>query len=135
MLWKAAQRGVDVRLLVPGDHNDQPLSKAAGRTKYGDLLRAGIKIYEYQPTMIHQKTLVADSMFALLGSSNLDARSSQINEEIDLSVYDENFGQEMDQIFEKDLAKARPYTLEEFQKRGLWERFSEWVTQPFHSQL
>jgi cardiolipin synthase len=135
LLVQAVKRGVDVRLLVPGEHNDQPMTKAAGRTKYGELLGGGIKIYEYQPTMIHQKTLVADSTFALLGSSNLDARSSQINEEIDLSVYDENFGQQMDQIFEKDLAQARQYTLEEFQKRGLWERFWEWVTQPFHSQL
>jgi cardiolipin synthase len=135
LLTQAVKRGVDVRVLVPGEHNDQPLTKAAGRTKYGKLLRGGVKIYEYQPTMIHQKTLVADSMFALVGSSNLDARSSQINEEIDLSVYDEGFGKQMDEIFEKDLKQAHQYTLEQFRQRGIWERFWEWVTQPFHSQL
>ena len=61
------KRGVDVRLLLPGKHNDQPATKAAGRTAYGELLNGGVQIYEYEPTMIHSKTIVVDGIFSVLG--------------------------------------------------------------------
>jgi len=134
-LIAAAKRGVDVEILVPGKHNDVPATKAAGRSAYGDLLKGGVKIFEYEPTMIHSKTLVADGLFSLFGTSNLDARSSEINEELDISVYDENFSGEMVKIFKKDLSKAKPYTIEQFKARGWWERISEWLTIPFRSQM
>jgi cardiolipin synthase len=132
---KAVQRGVDVRLLLPGPHNDQPLTQSAGRTAYGKLLEGGVKIFEYQPTMIHSKTMVADGLFSMIGSSNLDARSSEINEELDVVVYDEGFGRQMEEVFEKDLAQSREYTLEEFKGRSFWERITEWLMIPFRSQL
>ena len=135
LLADAARRGVDVRLLLPGPHNDQPLTQSAGRTAYGKLLEGGVKIFEYQPTMIHSKTMVADGIFSMVGSSNLDARSSEINEELDLVVYDEGFGEVMEKTFERDIAQSREYTLEEFRKRSLWERFTEWLAIPFRSQL
>jgi cardiolipin synthase len=120
---------------LPGPHNDQPLTQSAGRTAYGKLLEGGVKIFEYQPTMIHAKTMVADGRFAMLGSSNIDARSSEINEELDVVVYDEGFGRSMEEAFEKDLAQSRPYALEEFKSRSLWERITEWLASPFRSQL
>ena len=89
------------------------------------MLEGGVKIFEYQPTMIHSKTMVADGLFSMIGSSNLDARSSEINEEIDVVVYDEGFGRAMEEVFEKDLAQSREYTLEEFKNRSLWERITE----------
>ena len=135
LLVKAVRRKVDVRLLLPGPHNDQPMTESAGRTAYGRLLEGGVKIFEYQPTMIHSKTMVADGLFSMVGSSNLDPRSSEINEEIDLVVYDERFGREMEAAFEKDLEQSREYTLEEFNNRSLWERTTEWLMQPFRSQL
>jgi cardiolipin synthase len=135
LLVKAVQRKVDVRLLLPGPHNDQPMTESAGRTAYGRLLEGGVKIFEYQPTMIHSKTMVADGLFSMVGSSNLDPRSSEINEEIDLVVYDEGFGREMEAVFENDLRQSREYTLQEFQNRSLWERTTEWLMQPFRSQL
>ncbi len=135
VLVKAVARGVDVRILLPGKHNDQPATKSAGRTAYGKLLEGGVKIFEYQPTMIHQKTLVVDGMFSMFGSSNLDSRSTQINEELDITVYDEGFGRQMETIFNTDLKLAKPYTLEDFKKRGLWERFTEWLVIPFRSQV
>lgn len=135
LLSAAVKRGVDVRMILPGKHNDQPLTKAAGREKYGDLLKAGVKIFEYTPTMIHSKTMVVDGLFSILGTSNLDARSASINEEIDLSVYDEGFGREMQAVFDRDLAKSRPYTLADFERRPLKERLTEWLVIPFHSQL
>ncbi|HEX8281417.1 MAG TPA: phospholipase D-like domain-containing protein, partial [Chthoniobacterales bacterium] len=96
LLVKAAARGVDVRLLLPGPHNDQPLTQSAGRTAYGRLLEGGVEIFEYQPTMIHAKTMVADGLFSMIGSSNLDGRSSEINEELDVVIYDERFGRLME---------------------------------------
>lgn len=135
LLVKAVRRKVDVRLLLPGPHNDQPMTESAGRTAYGRLLEGGVKIFEYQPTMIHSKTMVADGHFSMVGSSNLDPRSSEINEEIDLVVYDEKFGREMEAAFEKDLQQSREYTLQEFKNRSWWERTTEWLMLPFRSQL
>ncbi len=135
LLVKAVKRGVDVQLLLPGKHNDQPATKAAGRGAYGKLLVGGVKIFEFEPTMIHSKIVVVDGMFAMFGSSNLDARSSQINEELDISVYDEGFGREMEDVFHADLKQSRRYTLEEFKKRSWRERSVEWMTAPFRSQL
>ncbi len=135
LLVAAAKRGVDVRFLLPGPHHDQPITQSAGRTAYGKLLEGGVKIFEYQPTMIHAKTMVADGLFSMLGSSNLDGRSAEINEELDVVVYDPEFGRRMEESFEKDLAVSREYTLAEFKSRGVWERFTEWLSIPFRSQL
>jgi len=130
LLTAAAARGVDVRVLVPGTHNDQPMVKSAGRGSFGLLLRGGVKIYQYESTMIHSKTMVVDGIFSMFGSSNFDARSAQINEELDITVYDEEFGAEMDAVFQKDLQQSKPYLLEDFKKRSLWKRFSEWLVLP-----
>jgi cardiolipin synthase len=134
-LVKAVRRGVDVRLLLPGPNNDQPMTKSAGRAAYGKMLEGGVKIFEYQPTMIHEKSMVIDGLFSMLGSSNFDSRSSEINEELDVVVYDQSFGRKMETVFEKDLGQSKEYTLEEFKKRSLWERTTEWLMLPFRSQL
>ena len=135
LLVKAVKRHVDVQLILPGKNDDQPMTKSAGRAAYGRMLEGGVKIFEYQPTMIHEKSMVIDGMFSLVGSSNLDARSSEINEELDIAVYDREFGREMERVFENDRAQSKEYTLEEFQKRSLWERTTEWLMLPFRSQL
>ncbi len=85
--------------------------------------------------MIHSKTMVVDGIFSVFGSSNFDARSAQINEELDISVYDEAFGRGMQAVFERDLQQSKRYTLEDFEKRSLWERLTEWLMLPFHSQV
>jgi cardiolipin synthase A/B len=77
---------------------------------------------------------VVAGIFSVLGSSNFDARSAQINEKLDINVYDRGFGREMQEVFERDLTRPRRYTLEDFEKRSLWDRFIEWVMLPFHSQ-
>lgn len=135
LLVQAVHRGVDVRMLLPGPNNDQPLTKSAGRTAYGNMLEGGVKIFEYQPTMIHEKMMVIDSRFALFGSSNLDARSSEINEELDVAVYDEPFARELEKSFDRDLQQSKEYTLDDYRQRSLWERVSEWIARPFRSQL
>ena len=135
LLINAVQRHVDVRLILPGTNNDQPLTKSAGRAAYGRMLEGGIKIFEYQPTMIHQKGMVVDGLFSLFGSSNLDARSSGINEELDVVIYNEQFGRQMEDAFTRDLEQSREYTLQDFKNRSFWERATEWLMGPFRSQL
>jgi cardiolipin synthase len=71
----------------------------------------------------------------MVGSSNPDSRSAEINEELDLVVYDHDFGREMEEIFTRDLARSRQYTIEEFRNRSFWERTVEWLALPFRSQL
>jgi cardiolipin synthase len=131
----AARRGVDVRILVPGKVNDVPATKAAGKSGFGELLRAGIRIYEYQPTMIHTKTMVVDSFFSTVGSTNFDNRSFRLNEELNLTVADPGFAQRLEAIFEEDLRRSRLYTYQEWSHRPVKERLLEWAVAPFRSQL
>ena len=128
LLVKAVQRGVDVRFIVPGAHNDQPLTKSAGRAAYGRMLEGGVKIFEYQPTMIHTKAMVIDGMFSLFGSSNLDPRSSEINEELDLAIYDREFGSRMEAMFESDLkhsTRIHAPAIQESLALGTYDRGSD----------
>ena len=85
--------------------------------------------------MIHTKAMVIDGLFSLVGSSNLDPRSSEINEELDLAIYDQEFARKMGAMFESDLAHSTEYTLQQFKNRSLWERTTEWLMLPFRSQL
>jgi cardiolipin synthase len=71
----------------------------------------------------------------MIGSSNLDARSAEINEELDVVVYDRDFGSKIEEMFTQDLKRSREYTLEQFRRRSLWERTVEWLAYPFRSQL
>lgn len=135
LLIAAARRGVDVRILVPGKVNDVPATKAGGRSAFGPLLAGGVKIYEYGPTMFHPKTMVVDRIFATIGSSNFDNRSFRLNDEINLTIYDEPAARRLERMFLDDLKRARPYTLAEWLDRSWKERLSEWAIRPFRSEL
>lgn len=135
LLAAAARRGVNVRILVPGEINDLPVTKAGGRAKLGELLRAGAKIYEYEPTMMHAKTMVVDGAFATVGSTNFDNRSFRYNDELDLAVYDEGVAGRLEQMFVEDIGKSHPYTYEQWANRPVLERLTEWVLVPIRSQL
>jgi cardiolipin synthase len=135
LLAAASERGVDVRILVPGAINDVPMTKASGRATFGKLLRAGAKIYEYQPTMMHAKTMIVDGVFATVASTNFDNRSFRYNDEIDLAVHDEAVAGRLQQMFDNDLRKSRPYTYEQWLHRPLSKRFMEWLLLPVRSQL
>ncbi len=132
---EAARRGVDVRILVPGKINDVPMTMVAGNAHFGGLLKAGIKIYEYQPTMMHGKTMVVDGLFATIGSTNFDNRSFRLNEELNLTVYNADFARRLEQSFWEDLNHSRQYTLKDWLERPLWKRLFEWALTPFRSQL
>ena len=135
LLAAAARRGVDVRILVPGEINDLPMTKAGGRAKFGELLRAGAKIYEYEPTMMHAKTMVVDGLFATVGSTNFDNRSFRYNDELDLAVYDEGIAGRLELMFVQDIGRSRPYTYEQWANRSVFKRLTEWALVPVRSQL
>jgi cardiolipin synthase len=102
---------------------------------FGPLLRAGGKIYEYQPTMMHAKTMIVDGIFSIVGSTNFDNRSFRYNDEIDLAVYDSRVARRLEEMFENDLTRSRPYTLPQWNQRSIWKRFTEWLLLPVRSQL
>ncbi|MGH7443784.1 MAG: phospholipase D-like domain-containing protein, partial [Longimicrobiales bacterium] len=124
-LLAAARRGVDVRLLLPGPVTDVPITRHAARSDYELLLRGGIRIFEYQPQMMHAKTFVIDGAFAMIGSLNLDARSLYFNDEAALLVHDTAFGARMDSVFVADLRHAREIRLAEFLRRPWHQRARE----------
>jgi len=135
LMTAAARRGVRVRILVPGKVNDVPATKTAGRMAFGDLLRGGVGIWEYGGTMFHQKSMVVDGLFATLGSANFDNRSFRLNEEVNLVACDAGTARRLEEMFERDLARARPYSYAEWRDRPLTQRISEWALRPFRSQL
>ena len=125
VLTEAAERGARVRLLVPGPHIDKELVRTAGRASYAELLEAGVRIFEYQPTMLHAKTLVVDGAWASVGSVNFDNRSFGLNDEATLCVQSERFAQELEQAFETDLEHSEEIDAERWSKRSPWLRSRE----------
>jgi cardiolipin synthase len=124
LLGRAAQRGVDVRLLLQG-RTDMPLVRHAGRGNYSDLLASGVRIFEYQPAILHAKTLVVDDYVSVVGSSNLDFRSFYFNAECNVLIFDDATGQTMAQTFEEDLRQSLEMRLETWNQRPLAHRLSD----------
>jgi len=122
-----ARAGVDVRILLPNDHTDAKLIRLTSHHYFEDLLAAGVKIYEYQPTMIHSKCIVVDGKWSVVGSANMDVRSIELNVENVLGILDEGFGATMEATFREDLKRSREFRLEEWRRRGPWAKVKEWV--------
>jgi len=117
-----ARAGVDVRVLVPGNHTDAVPVQWAGRSYYMELLEAGVRIFEYDPAMMHAKTTVVDSAWSIVGSANLDERSMELNEENVLGIADRDLAQTIEEGVEADLARSREIKLEEWRKRSILKR-------------
>lgn len=124
-LKRAVKRGVEVGIVVPGKHNDHLLTRRSSRRLYGDLLEAGAKIYEYQPAMIHTKSMVVDGLWGVVGTTNFDSRSFGINDEVNLAVLDKEFAARIDEDFRKDRAASREITFEQWKNRPYFERVHE----------
>ena len=134
-LVEAMKRGVAVRIIVPGTRTDSEIVRRASRARWGDLLEAGARIYEYQPTMFHCKVMVVDGMWTSVGSTNFDNRSFAVNDEANLNIYDREFAQEQVRIFEEDLKRSRQVTLEEWRNRPWSEKVWEHAMGLLGSQL
>ena len=126
LLIEAARRGVDVRVLTAGPKTDVKTTWYAGRARYEELLRGGVRIYEYLPTMMHAKSMVVDALWSTIGSMNFDNRSLAFNNESNLVMLDAALGAQMQRTFEQALAYATEIRLDEFRRRGLGAKLVEW---------
>jgi cardiolipin synthase len=131
-LLRARQRGVKIRIVVPGRKSDHLLTRSASRLAYGPLLKAGVEIFEYQPAMIHAKILTVDGLWSVVGSTNMDHRSFGLNDEVNMAVRSTGFTARLERDFARDVAESRRITYDEWRHRSLWERAPEvfgWVLQ------
>jgi cardiolipin synthase len=134
-LIEAAKRGVDVQIVLPGKKTDTAIARYASRKHWGRLLAAGIKIYEYQPTMFHCKYMTVDSLWASVGSTNFDSRSFRLNAESNLNVLDRPFAEAMNLVFESDKASSQQVTLAKWKRRNLRQQLFDFVASLFERQV
>jgi cardiolipin synthase A/B len=129
-----ARAGVDVRILLPDEHTDAKPIRLTSQRYYEEMMEAGIRVYEYQATMMHSKHVVVDGKWSIVGSANMDIRSKELNMENVLGILDAGFGAEVEATFRKDLEKAREIRLEQWRRRGPWQRLGERVCALFQEQ-
>lgn len=134
VLAAAAQRGVDVVLVLPG-FSDSSLVFNAGRSHYGNLLKAGVKIYERRDALLHAKTAVVDGVWSTVGSSNMDWRSFALNYEVNAVVLGPEFAADMEALFQRDVAESVRITPEAWRARGVDDRFMEFFSRMFERWL
>ncbi len=121
-LIRMAQRGVRILVIVPGAGTDQHWVRLASRRMWRDLLAAGIRIFEYRPAMIHAKVLVADELWSVIGTTNIDNRSFEHNDEVNLAMRDTTVAARLLQDYARDLASSDEVTLAAWRRRPLWEK-------------
>jgi phosphatidylserine/phosphatidylglycerophosphate/cardiolipin synthase-like enzyme len=126
-LRRAARRGVEIRILLPGARTDHIAVRAAGRRYYHNLLQCGIRIYEFQRSMLHSKYAVVDRRWGFIGSSNLDNWSARFNQELDVGLQSGPAVDALSTQFEEDLAAAREITLKQWRERPFSSRFLETI--------
>jgi cardiolipin synthase len=134
-LLAALERGVRVRIIVPGEYIDSQVTRRASRADWGELLRAGAEIHEFQPAMFHCKALIVDSQLVSVGSTNFDNRSFRLNDEANLNVYDPQFAAEIERVFEQDLGRSRLVTYVAWARRPWQEKAVEKFSALFASQM
>lgn len=125
MVRAVRERGVRMEIITPGVHSDHMLTRSSSRRLFGDLLRAGARIYEYQPGMIHAKTMVVDGAWSVVGTTNFDNRSFGLNDEVNLAAFDRPLAARVGEDFARDRAESREITYEEWRGRSVWERAYE----------
>ncbi len=127
-LEAAAERGVRVRILVPGDSIDKGFVRHASVNQWQPLLEAGVEIHEFEPTMYHAKLLVVDDRWVSVGSANMDNRSFRINDEVNVNVFDADFARGIRETLDRDLDQAARYDLERWQARAWHKRLFGWIS-------
>jgi len=118
----AVKRGVKVTVITPGQANNHPLARVTSRRLYGQLLRAGAEIFEYQPGMIHKKAMVVDGVWVVVGSTNFDARSFGLNDEVNLAAIDADLAARLERDFEAEKSQSRQITYEQWRRRPVFEK-------------
>ncbi len=126
-IQEARKRGVEIRMLVEGDKTDAKAVKYASRADYEGLLEQGVQIAEYQPTMMHAKAMIVDDVLSIVGSSNFDNRSLELNDELNVAVFDRGLAGRLRADFERDLMRSKTLTLEEWRSRPVADRARDWL--------
>ncbi|MEX2673820.1 MAG: phospholipase D-like domain-containing protein, partial [Phycisphaeraceae bacterium] len=134
-LVEACQRGVDIEIVVPGPLMDHTVVRRASRARWGRLLEAGVRIYEYQPTMYHCKVMVVDAQWTSVGSTNFDNRSFRLNDEANLNVVDHRLAAHQLQHFERDKQRSKQITREAWLGRPLREKAWEHLAALLRAQI
>jgi cardiolipin synthase A/B len=124
-LCEAADRGVEVAILLPGPHADKRFVQLAGESSYRRLLDRGIKIWRFQPSMLHAKIMTVDGVVANIGSANLNARSTELDEEINLVAFDPELVRVLDAQFDEDVGRSMEIVPGRWEDRSVWHRISE----------
>ena len=127
---EAAERGVDVRLIVPS-FTDSHIVLNATQATFTPLLKAGVKIYELKDALLHAKSVVIDSTVSIVGSANLDTRSFLHNDEVNAIVISRDTAARMEQVFVRDQQAARPVELDKWKRRSWWQRTKEFFVNMF----
>jgi len=133
-LVEKAKSGVDVRLMLPGPHTDNWITRASAQARYQELLEAGAKIYEYQPTFMHAKYGLIDGRWSIIGSPNLNSRSRQLDEENAIGIDDAAFGAALKATFIEDLKRSTPVELEKWRRRNPLQKFFETISRTLDQQ-
>ena len=134
-LCSARARGVDVTVIVPGPYHDQPIVRRASRHSWPKLLAAGVEIHEFQPTMIHAKTMVVDGLLHLVGSINFDPRSFALNSEFGVLIVNEAIAATAESVYAADLARSKRVTMNDVRARGAMARAIDAVCYWLRAQL
>ena len=135
MFVAARGHGVDIEIILPGEHNDGEHVRRAGRSRWGRLLKAGVRIYEYTPTTLHTKIMIVDGLWSSVGSTNFDNRSFRLNDEANLNVYDSAFAQQLTRTFEAAKRHTREITLEAWRSRPLQTKLADRFWSLFRQQM
>jgi len=134
-LRDAIRRGVRVRLLVPGPYVDSIVVRNASQAQWGALLRAGARMYRYQPALFHNKLMVVDGYLTIAGSANFDNRSFRLNDESNIGIYDYAFAAHMTDVIDRDIARSRELTLAQWRERPWRQRVADWLSSQAAGQL
>ena len=134
-LLDALRRGVRIRLVVPGPHVDSRVVRNASQQTWGTLLRAGARMYRYQPALFHNKLMVVDGYMTIAGSANFDNRSFQLNDESNINMYDHAFAKHMTDVIDADIARSQELTLRQWQQRPWTQRVFDWLSAQAAGQL
>ena len=119
---RTARRGVEITVIVPGAHTDQHWVRLASRRMWGGLLKAGVRIFEYEGGMTHVKALLVDDLWSIIGTTNVDNRSFEHNDEVNVAVRDEAVTARIAADLHNDLAQSRQVSLRDWERRPIWEK-------------
>jgi cardiolipin synthase len=133
---EAVKRGVDVRIMVPATTStDSPIVQHASHHLFGRLMKAGVKIFEYKKTLLHQKVIIVDGIWSCIGSTNFDRRALQLNDEVSMGVLDPALATQLKAVYEDDMRFAEERHFDEWEHRGLWHKAEDGLAYVASSQF